>query len=120
MEKKSSIIAIGLTVHSTPVEVRERLAVPEAEWPRAIAELTSFPHIEEAAVLSTCNRMELYIVALSQRRGTREVCLLSQVASCGVPKAARMFFCIVLFNSADDCLYIQGGLDFLSYPLFRS
>ena len=47
--------------------------MPEAEWPRAIAELTSFPHIEEAAVLSTCNRMELYIVALSQRRGTREV-----------------------------------------------
>ncbi len=73
MEKKSTIIAIGLTVHSTPVEVREKLAVPEAEWPRAIAELTSFPHIEEAAVLSTCNRMELYIVALSQRRGTREV-----------------------------------------------
>jgi glutamyl-tRNA reductase len=73
MEKKSTIIAIGLTVHNTPVEIREKLAVPEAEWPRAIAELTSFPHIEEAAVLSTCNRMELYVVALSQRRGTREV-----------------------------------------------
>lgn len=79
MEKKSTIIAIGLTVHSTPVEIRERLAVPEAEWPRAIAELTSFPHIEEAAVLSTCNRMELYIVALSQRRGTREVRSLTRV-----------------------------------------
>lgn len=49
--------------------------MPEAEWPRAIAELTSFPHIEEAAVLSTCNRFELYVVALSQRRGTREVCI---------------------------------------------
>ncbi len=73
MEKKSTIIAIGLTVHNTPVEIREKLAVPEAEWPRAIAELTSFPHIEEAGVLSTCNRMELYVVALSQRRGTREV-----------------------------------------------
>lgn len=82
MEKKSTIIAIGLTVHSTPVEVRERLAVPEAEWPRAIAELTSFPHIEEAAVLSTCNRMELYIVALSQRRGTREVCSLLCILAC--------------------------------------
>lgn len=73
MEKESTIIAIGLTVHNTPVEIREKLAVPEAEWPRAIAELTSFPHIEEAGVLSTCNRMELYVVALSQRRGTREV-----------------------------------------------
>ena len=71
MEKKSSIIAIGLTIHNAPVELREKLAVPEAEWPRAIEELCSYPHIEEAAVLSTCNRMEIYVVGLSFHRGER-------------------------------------------------
>ena len=40
----------------------------QAEWPRAIEELVAFPHIEEAAILSTCNRMELYVVALSYHR----------------------------------------------------
>lgn len=40
----------------------------QAEWPRAIEELCAFPHIEEAAVLSTCNRMELYVVAVSWHR----------------------------------------------------
>ena len=40
----------------------------QAEWPRAIEELVSFPHIEEAGVLSTCNRLELYVVALSWHR----------------------------------------------------
>lgn len=69
MEKKSSIISIGLTIHNAPVELREKLAVPEAEWPRAIQELCSFPHIEEAAILSTCNRMEIYVVAVSFHRG---------------------------------------------------
>ena len=69
MEKKSSIIAIGLTIHNAPVELREKLAVPEAEWPRAIEELCSYPHIEEASVLSTCNRMEIYVVGLSFNRG---------------------------------------------------
>ena len=49
--------------------------VLQAEWPRAIAELTSYPHIEEAAVLSTCNRMELYVVALSRNR-VRQDCQL--------------------------------------------
>lgn len=29
MEKKSSIIAIGLTVHHTPVDVREQLSIAE-------------------------------------------------------------------------------------------
>jgi glutamyl-tRNA reductase len=64
---------IGLSVHTAPVEIREKLAIPEAEWPRAIDELCSNPHIEEAGVLSTCNRMEIYVVALSWHRGIVEV-----------------------------------------------
>ncbi|KAJ1424322.1 Glutamyl-tRNA reductase, N-terminal domain superfamily [Sesbania bispinosa] len=36
---RSSIVVIGLSVHTTPVEMREKLAIPEAEWPRAIEEL---------------------------------------------------------------------------------
>jgi len=67
-EKKSSIIAIGLTIHNTPVEIREKLAVPEAEVPRAIQELTLFPHVAEAGILSTCNRLEIYVVARSFHR----------------------------------------------------
>ncbi|CAK9155863.1 unnamed protein product [Ilex paraguariensis] len=72
-KERSSIVVIGLSVHTTPVEMREKLAIPEAEWPRAIGELCSLNHIEEAAVLSTCNRMEIYVVALSQHRGVKEV-----------------------------------------------
>lgn len=41
--------------------------------PCAISELTSLNHIEEATVLSTCNRMEIYVVALSRNLGIREV-----------------------------------------------
>lgn len=66
-------MVIGLSVHTCPVEMREKLAIPEAEWPRAIGELCGLNHIEEAAVLSTCNRMEIYVVALSQHRGVKEV-----------------------------------------------
>jgi len=39
-EKKLAIIAIGLTIHNAPVELREKLATPQEEWPRAIEELT--------------------------------------------------------------------------------
>ena len=60
-------------MHTAPVEMREKLAIAEADWPKAIGELCAFPHVEEAAVLSTCNRMEVYIVALSYHRGVREV-----------------------------------------------
>jgi glutamyl-tRNA reductase len=73
MKERSSIAVIGLSVHTAPVEMREKLAIAEELWPRAIQELTSLNHIEEAAVLSTCNRMEIYVVALSWNRGIREV-----------------------------------------------
>ncbi|GJS21063.1 putative pentatricopeptide repeat-containing protein [Tanacetum coccineum] len=46
----------------------EKLAIPKAEWPKAINELFALNHIEEAVVLSTCNRMEIYVVDLSQHR----------------------------------------------------
>ncbi|RWW04692.1 hypothetical protein BHE74_00004460 [Ensete ventricosum] len=36
MKERSSIAVIGLSVHTAPVEMREKLAVPEAQWPRAI------------------------------------------------------------------------------------
>jgi len=114
MEKKSTIIAIGLTVHSTPVEVREKLAVPEAEWPRAIAELTSFPHIEEAAVLSTCNRFELYVVALSQRRGTREVEeWMSQASGVPLEKLRQYMFLYHDREATEHIMRVSGGLDSL-------
>lgn len=70
---KSSILVVGLSVHTAPVSMREKLAVPEAEWPRAIGELCEQNHIEEAGVLSTCNRMEIYVVALSWNLGVQEV-----------------------------------------------
>uniref|UniRef100_A0A453QTQ4 Glutamyl-tRNA reductase n=2 Tax=Aegilops tauschii subsp. strangulata TaxID=200361 RepID=A0A453QTQ4_AEGTS len=73
MKEKSSIAVIGLSIHTAPVEMREKLAVAEELWPRAVAELTNLNHIEEAAVLSTCNRMEIYVVALSWNRGIREI-----------------------------------------------
>jgi len=72
-KEKSCIVCIGLNIHTAPVEMREKLAIPEDRWPQVIKDLCAFNHIEEAAVLSTCNRMEIYVVALSQHRGVKEV-----------------------------------------------
>ncbi|KAL4581065.1 hypothetical protein LXL04_017273 [Taraxacum kok-saghyz] len=72
-KEKSGIMVVGLSFHTAPVEIREKLSIPQAELPQAITELCALNHIEEAAVLSTCNRMEIYAVALSQHRGLKEI-----------------------------------------------
>ena len=50
---------IGVNHKTAPVEVRERLALPESRLPEACKRLTEYPGIEEGMILSTCNRVEL-------------------------------------------------------------
>jgi glutamyl-tRNA reductase len=55
-----SLLALGVTHETAPTELLERLAVPGDEHPKALASLTALEHVVEAAVLSTCNRVEVY------------------------------------------------------------
>ena len=50
---------IGINHKTAPVEVRERLAIPEARLPEAHQLLTQHPGIQEGLIISTCNRVEL-------------------------------------------------------------
>ncbi|KAF3778819.1 Glutamyl-tRNA reductase 1 [Nymphaea thermarum] len=113
-KERSSILVIGLSVHTAPVEMREKLAIPEAEWPRAIEELCSLNHIEEAAVLSTCNRMEIYVVALSWHRGIAEVMEWMSKTS-GIPVSElRQHLFLLRDNDATQHLFqVSSGLDSL-------
>ncbi|HLB87271.1 MAG: glutamyl-tRNA reductase [Acidobacteria bacterium 13_1_40CM_4_58_4] len=50
---------IGVNHKSAPVEVRERLAIPESRLPEAMQRLAAYPGVDEGLILSTCNRVEL-------------------------------------------------------------
>ena len=50
---------IGVNHKSAPVEVRERLAIPESRLPEALKSFTRHPGVDEGMILSTCNRVEL-------------------------------------------------------------
>ncbi len=54
---------IGINHNSAPLEVRERLSVPEARLPEAVRYLVEQPGVEEGMVLSTCNRVEVLTTA---------------------------------------------------------
>src|SRR5437667_2348085 len=50
---------IGVNHNSAPVEVRERLAIPEWRLAEACRQLVEHPGVEEGMILATCNRVEL-------------------------------------------------------------
>jgi glutamyl-tRNA reductase len=51
---------IGINHKSAPVEVRERLAIPDSRLPDAMRRLTDRPDVEEGIIFSTCNRVEVF------------------------------------------------------------
>lgn len=55
-----SLIVVGCNHRSADVALLERLAVPSEELPKALRSLTALDHVLEAAVVSTCNRVEVY------------------------------------------------------------
>lgn len=55
-----SLLVYGLNLRTAGVDLLERFAVPDEEAPKALQSLLDRAHVTEAAVLSTCNRVELY------------------------------------------------------------
>lgn len=68
-----NIIVIGLNHRTADVELRERFAFSGEKLSKALKLLLSFEEIKEGIILSTCNRVELYCVALDTVNGVSRV-----------------------------------------------
>ena len=58
-----SVIVVGLNHRTVPLDIFEKMTVPEAKLPKALADLSSRENISESVILSTCNRIEIYAYA---------------------------------------------------------
>ena len=56
------IVVVGLSHKTAPIEIREKLAVPESRMGEALTRLCSYQGVREGILLSTCNRVEVYAV----------------------------------------------------------
>jgi len=61
-------VVFGIDHHRTPVELREKLAVPTEGITKLLALLATTPGANEAVVLSTCNRLECYLAGTPDRQ----------------------------------------------------
>ncbi len=68
------VVVIGLSHHSSPVTVREKFAFAETKIPSALQTLRESGLADEAVILSTCNRVEIYAAtSLEPRRAFAEL-----------------------------------------------
>lgn len=108
------IAVVGLSHKTAPVEVREKLSIPEAQLENAIAQLLNYPHIEEVAVLSTCNRLEIYLVTQETEVGIREVTqFLSDHSKLPIHQLRPHLFMLLHQDAVMHLMRVAGGLDSL-------
>lgn len=55
------LLCLGLNHRTTPLELREKLAFAESKQPEAGREIKALSGVMESVVISTCNRVELFI-----------------------------------------------------------
>lgn len=68
-----SLLVVGCNHHSADLALLERLAVPAEEHAKALRSLLGLEHVLEAALLSTCNRVEVYAHVTRFHPGLQEI-----------------------------------------------
>jgi glutamyl-tRNA reductase len=109
-----NIAVIGLSHKTAPVEVREKLSIPTPQVEGAIAHLRSYPHIEEVTILSTCNRLEIYVVLKETEHGIREVTqFLSEHSHLPLHELRPYLFILLKEDAVMHLMRVAAGLDSL-------
>lgn len=67
------LVVCGLNYHSAPIAIRERFTIPDSCVKHALEALSRYPHLLETAILSTCNRTEVYAVVSDVQAGLKEI-----------------------------------------------
>ncbi|GHB11044.1 glutamyl-tRNA reductase [Salinicola rhizosphaerae] len=60
-----TLLALGINHRTAAIDMRERVAFSPAQLEAALTQLRALPDVREAAVLSTCNRTELYCITVA-------------------------------------------------------
>lgn len=109
-----NIVVVGLSHKTAPVEIREKLSIQEAKMDEAIAHLKSYPHIEEIAVISTCNRLEIYAVVQETEQGVREICqFLAETGQLQLNRLRRYLFTLLHQDAIRHLMRVAAGLESL-------
>lgn len=68
-----NILIVGLNHETAEVEVREKLAFDGPKLEEGLLRLKELPSVEEAMILSTCNRVEIYSNVRDPERAAEEI-----------------------------------------------
>ena len=108
------IAVVGLSHRTAPVEIRERLSIPEQSMEASLQQLRADEQVLEASILSTCNRLEIYTLLRHPDQGISAVgSFLSTISGLAVEELSPHLFTYHHEEAIAHLLRVSAGLDSL-------
>ena len=108
------IAVVGLSHRTAPVEIRERLSIPEQTMEQSLQQLRADEQVLEASILSTCNRLEIYALLRHPEQGISAVGgFLSRHSGLAVEDLTPHLFTYHHEDAVAHLLRVAAGLDSL-------
>lgn len=98
---------IGLSHRTAPIELRERYARYTADLPKVLGEICELSVVDEACIVSTCNRVEFYVAGAADPNALAQTLKMHLQEFSGLPP-----------HELANHLYIEKGEDAVRH-LFR-
>ena len=112
-----TLFVFGINHNTAPVQVREKVAFAPEVTPQALVRLVSETPLQEAAILSTCNRTEIYgYMPLSEKFASPEMAVASWLAefhAIDIVDVQQHSYCRHADEAARHMMRVACGLDSL-------
>jgi len=106
------IFAAGLNYKTAPVEVREKLAIPEDSFIDILEKLNKIPSVFESCILSTCNRVEIYGVSDNPQEAFEGILkILSSYSGLKIEELRKYMFLYTDRDAIKHIFHVSSSLD---------
>jgi len=106
------IVVLGLSHKTAPPDVRNRHAFPAERVVEALGALRDYTAVEEAAVVSTCNRLEIYAEVSDFETGVEQIKnFLTTYRSMGIEDFDKYLYTMLGAEAVEQLLRVATGID---------
>ena len=107
-----SVLVVGLSHRTAPVDLLERVAINADHVPKALHDLQAGAHVVESVVLSTCNRVEVYAHVTRFHGGVQEVSdLISRLSGVPLEELSDHLYVHYEERAVSHLFAVASGLD---------
>ncbi|MGC4803912.1 glutamyl-tRNA reductase [Micromonospora sp. DT233] len=106
------LLVVGASYRTAPVAILEQLAVAPADLTRMLDRLVAQPYVDEAVLVSTCNRVEVYAAVSGFHGGLGDICaVLAEQAGASPGSLANHLYVHYDAAAVDHVFKVAAGLD---------